>query len=194
MSGQLERYRTSATGRYRQHGTPEEPNLEMWRVPSASLHKPVSPSGLRCACRMEGCEGVAGALEERRQWLTQAAEQAEKDRALAESQVQAAKKSLASDNDIRVGSREVRCSLSPLAQHSMPCSHSCAQDQCRSRGSTPHPQAQLQIPGCSSVQLNRCVCWKRSQRRHARMLTAAHGGSCACRGEGWMLTREFVFH
>ncbi|CAL5224552.1 g7253 [Coccomyxa viridis] len=55
---------------------------------------------------MEGCESVAGTLEERRQWLTQAAEQAEKDRAHAESQVQAAKKSLASENDIRVGSRE----------------------------------------------------------------------------------------
>ena len=55
---------------------------------------------------------MAGTLEERRQWLTQAAEQAEKDRALAECQVQAAKKSLASENDIRVGSREVRCSPS----------------------------------------------------------------------------------
>ena len=66
---------------------------------------------------MEGCEGVAGVLEERRQWLTQAAEQAEKDKVHAESQVQAAKKSLASENDIRVGSREVRCSLSPPARH-----------------------------------------------------------------------------
>ena len=60
---------------------------------------------------------MAGALEERRHWLTQAAEQAEKDRAHAESEVQAAKKSLASENDIRVGSREVRCSLQSSAGH-----------------------------------------------------------------------------
>lgn len=80
---------------------------------------------------MDECEGVAGALEERRQWLTQAAEQAEKDRAHAESQVQAAKKSLASENDIRVGSREVRCSLfmpsmaqhAPTASPNISCTH-----------------------------------------------------------------------
>ena len=65
-------------------------------------------------CRMAGCGTVAGALEDRRQWLTQAAEQAEKDRLHAESQVQAAKTSLKSENDIRVGSREVRCSLTRL--------------------------------------------------------------------------------
>jgi len=60
---------------------------------------------------MDSTEGVAAALEERRQWLIQAAEQAEKDKAQAESQVQAAKTSIKSDNDIRVGSREVLSSL-----------------------------------------------------------------------------------
>lgn len=60
---------------------------------------------------------MAGSLEERRQWLTQAAEQAEKARVHAESEVQAAKKSLASENDIRVGSREVRCSLRGTGGH-----------------------------------------------------------------------------
>ena len=57
---------------------------------------------------MAGCESVASALEDRRQWLTQAGEQAEKDRAQAELQVQAAKNALKSENDVRVGSREVR--------------------------------------------------------------------------------------
>ncbi len=60
---------------------------------------------------MDSTEGVAAALEERRQWLIQAAEQAEKDKAQAEAQVQAAKTSIKSDNDIRVGSREVLSSL-----------------------------------------------------------------------------------
>ncbi|CAK0787659.1 hypothetical protein CVIRNUC_010881 [Coccomyxa viridis] len=55
---------------------------------------------------MAGCESVAGALDERRQWLAQAAEQAEQDRASAEAAVQAAKNSMKSEHDIRVGSRE----------------------------------------------------------------------------------------
>ena len=50
---------------------------------------------------------MARALEERRQWLIQEAEQAERDRVSAEAAVQAAKASLKSENDVRVGSREV---------------------------------------------------------------------------------------
>ena len=57
---------------------------------------------------MAGCESVAGALDERRQWLAQAAEQAEQDRAGAEAAVQAAKTSMKSEHDVRVGSREVQ--------------------------------------------------------------------------------------
>ncbi len=62
-----------------------------------------------CACRMAGCESVASLLEERRQWLIQAAEQADRDQKHAEAQVQAAQTALKSENDIRVGSREVHC-------------------------------------------------------------------------------------
>ena len=62
---------------------------------------------------MAGCESVAGALEERRQWLIQAAEQAEQDRVGTEAAVQAAKNSMKSEHDIRVGSREVQAG-SPL--------------------------------------------------------------------------------
>ena len=69
-----------------------------------------SSHALRCrACRMAGCESVASSLEERRQWLIQAAEQADRDQKHAEAQVHAAQNALKSENDIRVGSREVCC-------------------------------------------------------------------------------------
>ena len=58
---------------------------------------------------MAGCESVASSLEERRQWLIQAAEQADRDQKHVEAQVQAAQNALKSENDIRVGSREVCC-------------------------------------------------------------------------------------
>ena len=72
---------------------------------------------------MAGCESVAGALDERRQWLAQAAEQAEQDRGSAEAAVQAAKNSLKSEHDIRVGSREVQAgsSLCMLSSTSLKC-------------------------------------------------------------------------
>ena len=97
---------------------------------------------------MAGCESVAGALDERRQWLAQAAEQAEQDRASAEAAVQAAKNSMKSEHDIRVGSREVQAG-SPLPLLSNLNLPEVPQVQFHSRGTWKEPQAAFGRSLCS---------------------------------------------
>ena len=94
---------------------------------------------------MAGCESVAGALDERRQWLAQAAEQAEQDRASAEAAVQAAKNSMKSEHDICVGSREVQAGgpLPLLLKLNLP---EVPRVQFYSRGTWKEPQAAFGLP------------------------------------------------